>query len=182
VNRTIIAILQSPPSAWLPAIIQGAQYLAAIQAQGHLLDFQQLAVSHAAHNALQWGFHGTRNYQSVDLAFKAISLLIGIDLTSIDGVTAAAIGRRAAGDFIRSRADDGANTFVDYNFGPVVPGVYQATPGRNPLPDTPQFRYVTLFAGLGNATQFTVPPPPNVNESDYQTYVLYVKEHCQNCI
>jgi hypothetical protein len=132
-------------------------------------------VSFAAHNALQWIFHGTRQYAVVDQKIKSVLDAIGLDLSSSSGQEAAKIGREAAGKVLRARADDGINNFVDYIFGPALPGVYQATPGGSPLPDIPQARFVRLFAGLGNVTKFTVPPPPKVTDPDYEVYVLYVK-------
>ena len=79
VNGSIIGGLQSPPSAWTPAIVQGAQYLAALKSKNESLAFQQLAVSHAAHNTLAWIFHGTRNYAATDKALKSVLPLIGLD-------------------------------------------------------------------------------------------------------
>ncbi len=134
-------------------------------------------MSHAAHNSLQWGFHGTRNYASTDKALKNILSSIGLDPTSDSGKAAVQIGQQAARKAIRARADDGINNFVDYVFGPAVPGVYQATPGGSPLPDTPQAQFVTLFAAVGDVTQFDLPPPPDpTTDVNYQSYVLYVKE------
>jgi hypothetical protein len=176
INGTIIGGLQSPPSAWAPAIVQGAQYLAAVRSQDQDLAFQQLAVSHAAHNSLQWIFHGTRNYASTDQKLKSILSSIGLDPTSDSGKEAVKIGHEAAGKAVRARADDGINNFVDYVFRPPLPEVYQATPGGSPLPDTPQAQFVRLFAALGNVTQFELPPPPNFKDEDYEGYVLYVKE------
>ena len=43
-NGTIIGGLQSPPSAWFEAIVQGAIYLAAVNSQHQDLAFQQLEV------------------------------------------------------------------------------------------------------------------------------------------
>src|SRR5271155_218047 len=71
-NGTIIGGLQSPPSAWFEAVVQGAIYLAAVNSQHQDLPFQQLAVSHAAHDALDWTFHGTRLYPAIDAALKAV--------------------------------------------------------------------------------------------------------------
>ncbi|TID16480.1 acid phosphatase/Vanadium-dependent haloperoxidase [Venturia nashicola] len=176
VNGTIIGGLQSPPSAWVPAIVQGAQYLAATKSQTQSLAFQQLAVSVAAHNSLIWAFHGTRNYAATDAALKAVLGPIGLD-PATTGKDAATIGKLAARAIISARSDDGANDFVDYVFGPKDPGVYQATPGGSPVPDTPEFRFVRLFAAVGNVSQFTVPDPPKVSDPAYEGYVAYVKAH-----
>jgi hypothetical protein len=178
VNGTIIGGLQSPPSAWTPAIVQGAQYLAATNSKGQSLAFQQLAVSHAAHNALDWIFHGTRNYGPTDAALAAILPAIGLDPTSSEGQEAVNIGQKAAAKALRARADDGNNNYVAYVFGPPLPGVYQVTPGGNPLPDTPQDQFVRLFADLGSVDQFDLPPPPDPTGPgpDYQNDLLYVKE------
>lgn len=175
VNGSIIGGLQSPPSAWTPAIVQGAQYLAALKSRNHSLSFQQLAVSHAAHNTLSWIFHGTRNYASTDKSLKSILGSIGLDPASDEGRKAVNIGRQAAKTAISKRADDGTNDFFDYVYGPPNPGVYQATPGGSPLPDTPQAQFVKLFAAVGNVTQFSLPPPPDPTKAGYQDYLLYVK-------
>jgi hypothetical protein len=174
VNGTIIGTLQSPPSAWVQAVTQGAIYLAAVNSNGKDLAFQQLAVSVAGHNTLSWIFHGTRNFASVDASFKAVEQLIGLDIKT-NGSAAAVIGKKAARKVITIRADDGLNDFVDYTFGPKNPEVYQATPGGSPLPDTPQAVYVRLFAELGNVTQFAIPPPPKYTDSGYEDYLTYVK-------
>ncbi|KAE9989125.1 hypothetical protein EG328_000056 [Venturia inaequalis] len=174
VNGTIIGGLQSPPSAWVPAIVQGAQYLAATNSQKQSLAFQQLAVSVAAHNSLAWAFHGTRNYAATDAALKAVLGSIGLD-PATTGKDAAAVGKQAARKIITARSDDGANDFVDYVFGPKDPRVYQATPGGSPVPDTPQSRFVRLFAAVGNVSQFTVPDPPKLTDPAYEGYLTYVK-------
>jgi hypothetical protein len=175
-NGTIIGGLQSPPSAWFEAIVQGAIYLAAVNSQHQDLAFQQLAVSHAAHDALDWTFHGTRLYASIDAALKAVLGPIGVNATSLGGVNATQIGREAAARVVSIRSNDKINHFVDYIYGPTLPGVYQQTPGGSPLPDTPQARFVRLFAGLGNVTRFRAAPPPSIFSEDYEPYVLYVKE------
>jgi hypothetical protein len=72
-------------------------------------------------------------------------------------------------------ADYGINDFVDYVYGPLNTGVYQATSGGSPLPDTPQAQFVKLFASVGDVTQFSLPPPPDPAKAGYQGYLLYVK-------
>lgn len=121
-------------------------------------------------------FHGTRNLAAVDASIKSVLAAIGLNATSVDGKAAAKVGRWAAGYVLRSRADDGSNDFVDYVFGNATPGVYQATPGGSPLPDTPESQFVKLFV-LRNTQKFVdaVPPPPSVTDKNYQDYVLYVK-------
>ncbi len=95
-NGTLIGGLQSPPSAWLGAVVQAAIYNAAVQTQHESLAFQQLAVSHAAHNSLNWLFHGTRQYASDDAALASVLGAIGINASSTDGLNAGRIGRSAA--------------------------------------------------------------------------------------
>jgi hypothetical protein len=175
VNGTIIGGLQSPPSAWIQAVVQGAVYLAAINSQGQDLAFQQLAVSHAAHNCLQWAFHGTRNFLPTDQSLEGILASIEIVSNSSEGRLAKKIGKLAARTVALARADDGSNDYVDYEFGPKVPGVYQQTPGGAIVPDTPQARYERLWANLGNVTQFQVAPPPSVYGPAYEAPLLYVK-------
>ncbi|KAK3393276.1 phosphatidic acid phosphatase type 2/haloperoxidase [Podospora didyma] len=177
VNGTIIGGLQSPPSAWYQAVVQGAVYKAAVKSKRESLAFQQLAVSHAAHNAILWVFHGTRNYNAVNAALRAVIPQIGLDPKSSDGKEAVKIGQEAAGKVAQARADDKITNFVDYTFGPKTPGVYQQTPGGNPLPDVPQARFVTPFAGLGDIARFRAPPPPKTNTTEYEAAVRYVKQY-----
>jgi hypothetical protein len=175
VNGTIIGGIQSPPSGWAAAVVHGSIYLAATESKGKSLAFQQLAVSHAAHNALVWVFHGTRNYAATDAALRNVLGPIGISADSSDGSAAKEIGRKAARAFAVGRADDGINDFVDYVVKPPAPGVYQPTPGGAPLPDTPQAPGIKLFAGVGDVKQFKVPPPPKTNSPEYEKQVLRVK-------
>ncbi|OCK73261.1 acid phosphatase/Vanadium-dependent haloperoxidase [Lepidopterella palustris CBS 459.81] len=174
-NGTLIGGLQSPPSAWGPAIVHGAIYLAATRAEGQPLAVQQLAVSHAAHNSLQWLFHGTRNYNAVDSALRSVLSSIGLATNSSDGAAAIKIGRQAARSALKARAADQINDFVDYVFGPPNPGVYQATPGGNPIPDTPQARFVRLFAAVGDVNQFIVADPPEILDPKYEDQLNIVK-------
>lgn len=127
VNGTIIGGLPSPPSGWYEAIVQGAVYLAADDSSEENLAFQQLAVSHAAHDSLLWAFHGTRLYATVNSKLKAILPAIGLDANTKEGRRAIRIGRNSARDAVIARADDGINNFVDYTQQPAYPGVYQAT-------------------------------------------------------
>ncbi|KAH8598336.1 phosphatidic acid phosphatase type 2/haloperoxidase [Bisporella sp. PMI_857] len=175
VNGTVINGLQSPPSGWFEAIVQGAVYLAATRSQEKSLSFQQLAVSHAAHDSLLWTFHGTRLYATINSKLKAILPAIGLNATSPEAVKAVEIGRNAAKKVITARADDGINNFVDYQPLPAAPGVYQPTPGGQPIPDTPQARFIRLFGGLGDVTRFRAPPPPSPASNEYEKYLLQVK-------
>ena len=174
-NGTVIGGLQSPPSGWFEAIVQGAVYLAALKSKGHDLAFQQLAVSHAAHDALTWTFHGTRLYATIDQKIKAVLAPIGVNATSPAGLEAASIGREAARVAITRRADDGINYFVDWTNLTAVPGAYQATPGGQPVPDTPQAQTIRPFGGIGDIRQWRAPPPPSATGPDYEKYVLEVK-------
>ena len=175
VNGTIIGGLQSPPSAWIQAVVQGAVYLAATNSQNQGRAFQQLAVSHAAHNSLQWAFHGTRNFLPTDQSLKAILDPIGIVANTSEGLQAENVGKYAARIVALARTDDGSNDYVNYEFGPKLPGVYQQTPGGAVVPDTPQARYVRLWANLGDVTQYQAAPPPSVYGPDYEAALLRVK-------
>ncbi|KAF2683651.1 acid phosphatase/Vanadium-dependent haloperoxidase [Lentithecium fluviatile CBS 122367] len=175
VNGTVIGGLQSPPSGWFEAIVQGAVYLAATQSTGKSLAFQQLAVSHAAHNTLLWTFHGTRLYATVNSKLKAVLGPIGLNESSPDAAKATQIGREAARTVIVARADDDINYFVDYVQKPAAPGVYQATPGGQAVPDTPQAQFIRLFGGLGDVKRFPAPPPPNATTPEYEPFLNYVK-------
>ncbi|CAI6336703.1 unnamed protein product [Periconia digitata] len=175
VNGTVIGGLPSPPSGWFEAIVQGAVYLAATNSADKSLAFQQLAVSHAAHDSLLWTFHGTRLYATVNSKLKAVLGPIGLNASSPEATAATEIGRDAARTVLTARADDGINYFVDYEQRPAAPGVYQATPGGSPIPDTPQAQFLRLFGGLGDVTRFRAPPPPNATSPEYEPYLDYVK-------
>jgi len=175
INGTVIGGIASPPSGWYGAIVQAAIYQAAVQSKGESLAFQQLAVSHAAHNVLIWVFHGTRNYNPTDAALRSVISAIGLDPNSSKGKDAVERGRDAAGKVARARADDGLNDFVDYVHGPKVPDNYQQTPGGNPFPDTPQARFVKTFAGIGDISKFRAPPPPKFDSPEYEADVLNLK-------
>jgi hypothetical protein len=111
----------------------------------------------------------------VNSKLKAILGPIGLDKSSSDAVKATQVGREAARTVIVARADDGINNFVDYEQRPAAPGVYQATPGGQPVPDTPQAQFIRLFAGLGDVTRFRAPPPPNATAPEYESFLDYVK-------
>ena len=174
-SGTVIGGLQSPPSAWYAAVVQAAVYEAAVKSEGESLAFQQLAVSHAAHNAIVWAFHGTRNYNAADAALRAVIPAIGLDPNSAGGARAVDRGRKAAAKVALARADDGINDFVDYVYGPKDVTVYQQSPGANPFPDTPQARFIRPFAGLGDISRFRAPPPPAITSKQYEEDALYVK-------
>lgn len=176
VNGTIIGGLASPPSSWATAAVQAAVLTAAVHAKSEPLAFQQLAVSHAAHNALIWLFHGTRNYNAVDASLRSITPQIGLDPASPAGKKAVALGRAAAGKVAKARADDGINDFVDYVYGNKTPGVYQTTPGGSAFPDTPQAPFVRPWAGIGDIAAFRGPPPLPISDPKYEADVLELKE------
>lgn len=102
--------------------------------------------------------------------------LIGLDPKSTAGLKAAKIGREAARIVVTERADDGINNFVDFTPLPPYPGNYIATPGGQPIPDTPQADVIRLFGGLGDVKRFRAPPPPDVNSTGYEKFLLQVKE------
>ncbi|KAK3300605.1 phosphatidic acid phosphatase type 2/haloperoxidase [Chaetomium fimeti] len=176
VNGTVIGGLQSPPSAWYQAIVQAAVYQAAVKSKNESLEFQQLAVSHAAHNSALWVFHGSRLYNAVDASLRAIIPAIGLDPNSKKGKEAVQTGQKAAAAVAQARAEDGITNFLDFTYGPKEPGVYQQSPGANPFPDTPQAQFVRPFAGLGDITRFRPPPPPPTDSKQYEEELLYVKE------
>lgn len=106
---------------------------------------------------------------------QAILGPIGLNASSSDAVKATQIGRESAHTVIVARADDGINNFVDYEQKPAAPGVYQATPGGQPIPDTPQAQFIRLFGGLGDVKRFRAPSPPNVTSPEYEPFLNYVK-------
>jgi len=176
VNGSIIGGLQSPPSAWYNAVVSGAIYAAAVGSKDESLEFQQLAVSHAAHNAILFAFQGTRVYNAADASLRAVLPAIGLASNSSAGKDAIRRGQKAAAKVAEARAGDGLNNFFDFSFGPKNPGIYQQTPSGNSFPDTPQAQFVRPFGGLVNLTRFRAPPPPKITDKEYETHVKYVKE------
>lgn len=154
--------------------MQGAIYEAAVKSKSESLEFQQLAVSHAAHNIIVWAFHGTRNYNAVNAALRSVLPQIGLAANSTDAKKATEIGRKAARKVAEARADDGLNDYVPYVHGSAELGVYQATPGGNPFPDVPQSRFQRPFAALGDITKFRAPPPPAVSTKEAEENLLEV--------
>jgi hypothetical protein len=151
-------------------------YNAAVESHNKSLDFQQIAVSHAAHNALTWIFHGTRLYPYIDQALKTIQTRILATAGPFNQTAAILAGRQAAREVVTSRADDGINNFVDYTFGPPVPGVYQLTvSGYGLPPDDPQVPFVNMFATGKPAASYLAPQPPSVNSTSYESFLAYVK-------
>jgi len=151
-------------------------YKAAVKSETKSLEFQQIAVSYAAHNALTWIFHGTRLYPYIDNALKTIQTNILATSSSFNKTEAILIGRHAAAEVVASRTDDGLNEFVDYDFGRPVPGVYQLTLKNYSLPpDNPQVPYMKLFGINKSALDYLAPPPPSVNDTSYESYVAHVK-------
>jgi hypothetical protein len=151
-------------------------YNAAVKSQDKSLDFQQIAVSYAAHNALTWIFHGTRLYPYIDQALKMIQPQILATAGPFNLTKAILAGRHAAREVATSRTDDGINNFVDYTFGPPVPGVYQLTiNGYGLPPDDPQVPFVNMFATGKSAMTYLAPQPPSVNGTSYESFLAYVK-------
>jgi hypothetical protein len=176
VNGTVIGGLQSPPSGWFEAIVQGAVYLAATKSKNESLAFQQLAVSFAAHDTLLWTFHGTRNYAPVDASFRRVLEPIGIALNSSDGAKARKIGEAAAVKVARAREDDGIHHYYHYAALPPLPGNYQPRPGGPAIPDTPQAQHLRLFGGLGDVAKYRAPPPPRPNSTEFEEFLVQVFE------
>jgi hypothetical protein len=151
-------------------------YKAAMNTEGQSLEFQQITVSHAAHNALTWIFHGSHLYPLIDGAMKTIQTQILATGSAFDQKEAVTIGRRAALEVTSSRIDDGINDFVDYQYGPQDPGVYEVTTANYSFPpDDPQIPYVKLFGIRKPATAYLAPPPPSVKDASYEGYLTYVK-------
>lgn len=151
-------------------------YNAATKAEAKSLEFQQVAISYAAHNSLAWVFHGTRLYPILDDALKTIQTQILGSKNSSGYSEAMSIGRRAAQQETASRANDGFNDFVDYTYGSPAPGVYQVTmKNYNYPPDNPQVPYVDLFAIRKSAMAYLAPAPPSVKDASYEGYLNYTK-------
>jgi hypothetical protein len=132
--------------------------LAATKSKHESDAFQQLVVSHVAHDTLIWTFHGTRLCTTINSKLNTVIGPIGLDSISASGKNALSIGRESARKVAVARADDGINYFIDYTKQAALPGVYQATPGGYPIPGKPQARHVRLFGGVGDVTRFTASP------------------------
>lgn len=175
-NGSVVGGLPSPASAWFPAIVQGAVYSAALDSKDKSRAFQQLAISHAAHDALAWTFHGVRLSAAIDAALKRLLPDIGISPSSKDYNKAAKVGQNAAVKVTRARAGDKIDNFVDYSNGPPEPGVYQPTPGGRPLPDTPQAQFIRPFGGIDDLTKFRAPAPPEATGEGYEEWVIEIRD------
>lgn len=180
VNGTVIGGLPSPPSGWFNAIVQGAVYDAAINSANGTLAFQQLAVSHAAHDSLLWTFHGTRLYATIDAAFSAVATPIGINASSPDARRAREIGEDAANRVTAARTNDGIHRYVAYTPLPAEPGNYQGRPGGPRIPDTPQAQQLRLFGGLDDVTKYRAPPPPAPESPEFEKFLIQVYEQGGN--
>jgi hypothetical protein len=180
VNGTVIGGLPSPPSGWFNAIVQGAVYHAAIKSTNETLAFQQLAVSHAAHDTLLWTFHGTRLYATIDVAFSTVAGPIGINASSPEARHALEIGEAAATRVTTARANDGIHRYVAYTPLPAEPGNYQGRPGGPVIPDTPQAQDLRLFGGLDDVTKYRAPPPPAPESPEFEKYLIQVYEQGGN--
>jgi hypothetical protein len=151
-------------------------YSAAVQSQNKSLDFQQIAVSYAAHNALTWVFHGTRLYAYLDQALKKIQAEILATAGPFNLTQAILTGRNASRGVAALRADDGINNFVDYSFGPPTPGVYQLTlDGYGLPPDNSQAPFMSMFATGKAASTYLAPRPPSINDTSYESLLTHVK-------
>jgi hypothetical protein len=171
VNSTVVGGLTSPPSARFPAIVHASIYRAALQTSSQSHASQQLAVSHAAHDALAWTFQGVRLNNQVDAALRNVLPAIGISQSSNDYRRLARIGQEAAARVTAARSNDGLNNFVDYAVQSALPGVYQPTPGGRPLPDTPQAQFIRSFGGIEDLTAFRLPAPPSATARGYDRSV-----------
>ena len=177
INGTIGTLntgLQTPTVCWALAVTSASMYNAAANNQYESLDFQQLAVSHAAHDTLTWIFQGARLSPYIDQALQTIQIQISLTNSSIDDAVSG--GRRAALEVIEARSSDGLNNFVPYTFGPATPGIYQLTlTGYGLPPDGPQVPYVRLFSNSKPASNYLAPPHPSLDDPAYEGFLAYVK-------
>jgi hypothetical protein len=152
-------------------------YHAAEATEHQSLNYQQVAVSHAAHNSLGWIFHGYRLSPYIDNVLKIIQTDILASGGFINLANAISDGQQAAKAVITARSDDGLNNFIDYAFGPVNPGIYQLTlTGYGLPPDGPQVPYMRMFANHKAASSYLAPVPPQVTDNTYEAYLEYSKD------
>ncbi|KAM0710441.1 hypothetical protein Q7P35_002803 [Cladosporium inversicolor] len=161
-------------------LVNGAVYDAAVNSANETLAFQQLAVSHAAHDSLHWTFHGARLYAAIDAAFSAVAIKIGINASSADARRAREIGEDAANRVTAARTNDGMHGYVAYTPLPAEPGNYQGRPGGPRIPDTPQAQQLRLFGGLVDMTKYRAPPPPAPESPEFEKYLIQVYEQGGN--
>lgn len=120
-SNSLVGDLQSPPSGWFEAVVQAAIYVTALESADEELAFQQLAVSHAAHDSPTWTFHGIRNLGNIFRSMQNITARIGINEIDNDYWRAIYIGRNASVRVMSARQNDCLNKFVNYFYGPRTP-------------------------------------------------------------
>ncbi|KAE9371834.1 acid phosphatase/Vanadium-dependent haloperoxidase [Stipitochalara longipes BDJ] len=173
---TLSTGLQTPTTCWCLAVTSASMYNAAVNSEDETLDFQQLAVSHAAHNTLTWIFQGARLSPYIDQTLQTIQNQILGSNSSFDMDEAILTGRSSALEVIESRSKDGLNDFAAYTYGPTDPGIYQLTlTGYGLPPDGPQIPYVRLFSNSKPASAYLAPPHPSLDDPAYEDFLAYVK-------
>ncbi|KAG2009445.1 hypothetical protein CC2G_012382 [Coprinopsis cinerea AmutBmut pab1-1] len=131
---------------------------------------QQLAVSYAAHDALNTLF--SAQYQRIDSYLTEIENTI--TPTTSESNTGRRIGESAAVKVLRARAGDGVSKYARYDFKPAAPGVYQPTPPNNPIPASQHGGDLKPWGGVNKVPEWG--PPPSPTGDDYEPYLLQIKE------
>lgn len=171
----MIGGLQTPATAWTLAVTSASMYTAVTNTDNEEIDFQQLAISYAAPNALTWIFHGTRLAPYIDQTLENVrTQILDID-AHINPKDASAAGVSAAQQVIAARIHDGMIDFVEYIYHAATPGFYQLTnPAYGLPPDGPQVPFARMFNNL-TATDYQASPPPAISDPAYEGFVLDVK-------
>jgi len=105
----------------------------------------------------------------VDQALQTVQSQIEPTAGTCECTRAIITGHGAADEVIIARTRDGLNDFVNYSFGPPLPGIYQLTiAGYGLPPDNPQAPYMRMFAIGNTGNIYLAPPPPSVDDPDYE--------------
>ncbi|RPA80853.1 acid phosphatase/Vanadium-dependent haloperoxidase [Ascobolus immersus RN42] len=174
--RTSYALNASSPrlgslhESYVGAFVATAVLAAAEDAKRESREVQQLAVSHAAHDALTRIFYA--QYQRIDAYFKEIEN--AVKPSAQQAAAGRRIGEAAAAKVVKARADDGFATYVPYEFQSPAPGVYQPTPPNNPIPATQQAKFVRPFGGIRSLPVWK--GPPDVRGREFETALKQIKE------
>jgi len=154
---------------WAEAYIHAAILAAAEGSAGKSREVQQVAVSHAAHNAITSIF--PTNKAGYDKRLGEVLKSIGA--SAEDGKSGASIGQDAFAQVQKDRAGDGAHSYVEYKVQPAEVGVYQPTPPNFPIPQSPQGQNIKPFGGIKENILWKAPPAPDSEgyEAELQTCI-----------
>jgi len=155
---------------WSQGYIHGAIVTAAEAAASESRAVQQIAVSHAAHNAITAIFPTNK----ADLDAVLLKTLAQIGAAAEEAGKGREIGEEAATKVAKERAGDGATKFVEYKWKAPEVGVYQPTPPKNPIPQSPQAAFIKPFGGVEKVPLWKAPPAPD--SEGYEEELIFVRD------